>query len=126
MRNFDEEFEQDLSFTVGGESFEMRYVRPEILAAWDDEAESGSEDEKDDTNENALKIIDDRILLFLSTEEDRGRWTTLRAREKNAVPLSMVNEILKWMVEVQTARPTNPPLPLASGRGRTEPSSKAA
>lgn len=118
-RNFDEELGQDMSFTIGGETFGMRYVRPEVLALWEDEP-----DEEKSTD--ILKRQDARILQFLANDEDRERWTKLREREEDALPLVHLNELLRWMVEVQTARPTNPPSPLATGRGRTAASSKAA
>lgn len=118
-RNFDEELNQDLSFTIGGETFQMRYVRPEVLASWEDEPDS-------EKSAEILKRQDERIEQFLVSEENRERWRKLRAREDDALPLVHVTELLRWMVEVQTARPTNPPSPLVSGRGKTAPSSRAA
>lgn len=113
MKNFDAEIlEPDLSFQVGGEIFQMRYVRPEILAAWEDE----SIDEK---SEDLLKRQDQRIKDFLGTKEQGERWDALRAREENAIPMVQVNELLRWMVEVQTSRPTTPPSPSVTGRGKT-------
>lgn len=118
-RNFDEELNQDLAFTIGGESFQMRYVRPEVLASWEDEPD-------DEKSADVLKRQDARICEFLASEADRERWLKLRKREEEALPLVHLNELLRWMVEVQTARPTNPPSPLVPGRGSTRPSSKAA
>lgn len=118
-KNFDELLEQDLEFTIGGESFKMRYVRPEVLAAWEDET-------IDDKSEDLLKKQDERIMMFLAGgAEDHKRWMALRERDDNAVPMVQVNEVLKWMIEVQTSRPTNTPSPSASGRGRTAATSKA-
>jgi hypothetical protein len=119
MKNFDEEaLEPDLSFQVGGEVFQMRYVRPEVLAAWEDEA-------IEDKSEELLKRQDERILAFLSDKESRDRWVALREREDNAVPMVQVNELLRWMVEVQTSRPTTPPSPSATGPGKRGRSSGA-
>ena len=119
MKNFDTEvLVEDLSFQVGGETFTMRYVRPEVLAAWEDEdIETKSED--------LLKKQDERIKQFLGDEEQGVKWDKLRTREDNAVPMVQVNEILRWMVEVQTSRPTTPPSPSVPGRGRTARSSGA-
>ena len=36
-RDFDAELSEDLEFVVAGETFKMKYVRPEVLAAWEDE-----------------------------------------------------------------------------------------
>lgn len=119
MKNFDEEaLEQDLTFQVGGEVFQMRYVRPEVLAAWEDEA-------IDEKSEELLKRQDERILAFLSDKESRDRWVALREREENAVPMVQVNELLRWMVEVQTSRPTTPPSPSVAGPGKRGRSSGA-
>lgn len=112
VKNFDEEIQQDLTFQVGGEQFSMRYVRPEVLASWEDEDIEAKSDE-------LLKRQDIRIKEFLGDEAQRERWDKLREREENAVPMVQVNEILRWMVEVQTSRPTTPPSPSVPGRGRT-------
>ena len=118
-KDFDQDVEQDLSFTIGGETFKMRFVRPEVLAKWEDEP-------LEDKSEDVLKRQDARIIEFLDGEDSAERWTKLRERETNAVPLVKINELLRWMVEVQTSRPTNLPSPLVAGRGKTAPSSKVA
>lgn len=119
-RNFDDEMAQDLDFIVGGEAFTMRYVRPEVLAAWEDESEDDEE-----SSDKILKRQDERILAFLSSEEDRKRYVAMRERDENALPLVKINELLRWMVEVQTSRPTETPSPSANGPGRTAASSGA-
>ncbi len=118
-RDFDSERYEDLEFIVAGESFKMKYVRPEVLAAWEDEAAA-------DKSEDALKQMDARIKLFL--DDSNGaieRWDKLRTREDNPISMGQINEILLWMVEVQSGRPTSVPSPSASGRGKTAASSKA-
>lgn len=120
MKNFDEILDQDLEFQLGGEKFKMRFVRPEVLAAWEDEP-------IDEKSIDLLKKQDERIIMFLNGDDgSRDRYLALRAREDDAVPMVVVNELLTWMIEVQTARPTNTPSPSAVGRGRTAPTSKAA
>jgi hypothetical protein len=121
MRNFDAELlEDDLSFQIGGEVFKMRYVRPEVLASWGDELVDGI------SSEELLKRQDERIASFLDgTDDSRDRWMKLRAREDNAVPMVQVNELLNWMIEVQTSRPTTPPPPSVAGRGKSGRSSGA-
>lgn len=118
-KNFDSDFDQDLEFTIGGENFKMRFVRPEVLAAWDDEVDSEKSDD-------ALKRIDSRICAFLASDDDRDRWMKLRADEDAALPLAKINDLLTWMVEVQTSRPTIQPSPSVAGRGKTVVPSKAA
>lgn len=120
-RDFDQEFvAEDLSFTIGGETFKMRYARPEVLAAWEDE-------EIPDKSVDALALNDQRIKQFLDSSNGAGdRWDTLRDREENPVTMGQLNALLLWMVEVQSGRPTVPPSPSESGRGKTKLSSKAA
>lgn len=119
MKDFDAELDQDLSFTIQGKNFKMRYVRPEVLASWEDEPD-------DAKSEDVLKRQDQRVLQFLATEEDRKNWIAMREDEENALPLVKLNEVIRWMVEVQATRPTNPPSPLAAGRGKTAASLRAA
>jgi hypothetical protein len=118
-RNFDQDLSEDLEFIVGGETFKMKYVRPEVLASWEDEPVS-------DKSENALKQMDERIKMFLDNSNGAlERWDALRAREENPIAMGQINDILLWMVEVQSGRPTIPPSPSATGRGKTAASSKA-
>lgn len=110
MKNFD--VEKDLSFQVGGESFTMVVVRPEVLATWEDATipESALE---------ALKLIDERVGVMLGSNGQIEKWQALRARDENAVAMWQLQELLEWMVEVQSARPTESPAPSARGRGKT-------
>ena len=119
LRDFDQEFvAEDLEFKIGGESFKMAYVRPEVLAAWEDE-------DVPEKSADALVSTDTRIKMFLEPSNGAAeRWDALRAREENPVTMGQLNAVLLWMVEVQSGRPTEPPSPSASGRGRTERSSK--
>jgi hypothetical protein len=108
-----------MDFVIGGETFKMKYVRPEVLAAWEDE-------EVVQKSEDALKQMDERIKLFL--DDSNGaleRWDKLRARSDNPVSMGQINDLLLWMVEVQSGRPTIPPSPSVTGRGKTAASSKA-
>jgi len=120
-RDFDQEFvAEDLSFTIGGETFKMSYARPEVLAAWEDE-------DIPDKSVDALALNDARIKQFLDSSNGAGeRWDALRAREENPVTMGQINALLMWMVEVQAGRPTIPPSPSDSGPGKTKPSSKVA
>src|SRR5512146_1138813 len=104
MRDFDSEYLiDDREFKVGGEVFKWRYVRPEVIAAWEDEPVS-------DKSADALRSTDDRIKLFLDASNGAAeRWDALRAREDNPVTMGELNAILMWLVEVQTDRPTQPP-----------------
>lgn len=119
VKNFDDMLAQDREFTVGGETFHWRDVRPEVLTSFEP-SENGSADE------NATwRLMDDQILLFISPDE-HDRWRALRARDDRPVTIAQLNAILLWLMEEQTGRPTVQPSPSAPGRGRTAATSKAA
>ncbi len=136
MRNFDEILADDLSFEVGGETFTMVYVRPEVLAEYEDERaeelhrlrveakESGDEFYIPNDAADTLERLDRRIKSFLRPE-DHKRWDELRARTEKAVPYAALTEIERWMVETQSVRPTETPSPSGGGRGSTARSSSA-
>lgn len=120
MKNFDEMLAQDREFTVGGETFHWRDVRPEVLTSFEP-----SKNGKDDDENAAWRLMDDQILLFIAKDE-QARWTELRARDDNPVTIAQLNAILLWLMEEQTGRPTVPSSPSAPGRGRTAATSKDA
>lgn len=115
-QNFDEQFQDDMQFIVGGETFTMQWVRPEVLAQWEDE--EAAETEEPVSAQAAVERMDQRVMSFL-IPADRDRWKALRAREENAVPFSQLRTVVRWMVERQSERPTTAPSPSAGGRGRT-------
>lgn len=118
MKNFDDMLPQDREFTVGGETFHWRDVRPEVLTAFEP-SDNGSD-------ENATwRMMDDQILLFIAADE-HDRWKELRVRDDRPVTIAQLNAILLWLMEEQTGRPTVPSSPSAPGRGRTAATSKAA
>lgn len=116
-RNFDELLEDDLTFILGGETFHMVYVRPEVLAAWED-------DPSDEKAADALKRLDERIKLFLPADE-RDRYDAVRAREDRPISMSQIQALATWAVEVQSGRPTETPSRSAPGRGRPAATSGA-
>jgi hypothetical protein len=108
-------------FKVQDEVFTWRFVRPEeqtelagILLA---------EDRDNDPAQQWVRM-DRQIMLFLE-EEDHERWRTLRARSENPVTIGQLIDIVGWLVEVQSDRPTEQPSPSSPGRGKTAASSKA-
>lgn len=123
-KNFDELLQQDLTFIVRGETFRMEYVQPEVLAAWEDEESAQLESDEDEkkTAQASIDRLDERIASFLPDGE-KDRWKELRARKDGAVPFVQLREIVRWMVEVQSERPTETPSPSGAGRGRTARSS---
>jgi len=117
-RNFDELLQEDLTFILGGETFTMQYVRPEIMAAWEDEPDI-------ETAVETIEEADAKVKLFL-LPGDAKRYEELRAREDKPVTSQQLNELLRWMVEVQTGRPTRRASDLEPGPGSTEATSTDA
>lgn len=120
MKNFDDMLAKDREFTVGGETFHWRDVRPEVLTSFEP-----SENGKDDDENATWRMMDDQILLFIAKDE-HPRWRELRSRDDNPVTIAQLNAILLWLMEEQTGRPTVQPSPSAPGRGQTAATSKAA
>lgn len=117
-RNFDELLEADLTFTIGGETFTMQYVRPEVLAEWEDEP-------NDDTPAaEILARTTERMCLFL-VEGDRDRFRSLRERTEKPIASVQLNALVRWMIEVQSGRPTQTPSLSGDGSGSAAPGSQA-
>ena len=120
-RNFDEErAAQDLDFVIRGQKFSIQYVRPEVIAAFEDE-------EIPDKAVDAVAWTAEHIKLFLNDANGAtDRWDKVRGQEQNPVSLGEMNELLQWMIRVNSGLPTEPSAPSAPGRGRTAASSKGA
>lgn len=113
-RNFDEELPDDLTFTIAGETFTMQLASPSVLAHFED-AETLTK------AVDAIAFAQERILAFISPG-DKERFQALLTDEKISY-LAMTN-LQKWMLEVQTGRPTEPPTPSAPGRGSSAATSR--
>jgi hypothetical protein len=109
-RNFDEVLETNLVFTLRGEEFTLRDVRPEVIASWEDE-------DAPTTAAEGLAAIDVKIKTLLAPE-DVERYDALRAREDEPVNLRQLKALVEWIVEVQSDRPTEAPSPSDGGAGR--------
>jgi hypothetical protein len=118
VKNFDDLKAADRTFTVVGETFSWKDVRPEVLTSFEVSANG------DDANA-VWKMLDEQIMLFLP-EAEQEKWREVRLREEDPVTIAQLNAILTWLMEEQTGRPTVTPAPSDSGRGRTAASSKAA
>jgi hypothetical protein len=116
-KNFDDILTKEREFTVRGEKFTFKDASPEVLSSFEIIVNG------DDEN-SVWKSIDAQIVLFLE-EKDHERWYALRAREDEPVTIKQLNAVLRWLMEEQTGRPTQPPSTSGSGRGKTEASSKA-
>lgn len=128
MSNNIDELSHDMTFTIGGETFEVVNVHPDVLKALDELPTAT-------TDEEILKQLDQRIETFLAGTSTNGsravpeqvkRWRKLRARKVDPVPAWKIIEFDQRLVETQTRRPTEQPSPSAPGRGQTAASSGAA
>lgn len=125
MPNLDE-FSHDMSFTIGGETFIVHDVVPEILMEMEnaDVEESGKEG---DERKTPLERVDEQILMFLNGDQEQvARYKALRERTESPVPLWKLLAFRNSLWETQSDRPTNPPAPSAAGRGKTARSSEGA
>ncbi len=113
-KNFDEMLPSDREFTVGGETFHWRFQAPEVLEQF-----------SESTTLEGFPLLDAQILLFI-VEEEHEKYRALRARKENPIPGGIIIAMITWLVEQQSEFPTVQPSPLASGRGKTAPTSKAA
>lgn len=125
MPNLDE-LSHDMTFTVGGETFVVHDVPPEILMAMENADEE--ESEKDPSEQKTpLERVDEQILMFLNGDQDQvNRYRALRERKEDPVPLWKLLAFRTALWETQSDRPTNPPSPSAAGRGKTVRSSEGA
>lgn len=125
MPNLDE-LSHDMSFTIGGETFIVHDIAPEILMAMEDaDAEESAKDPEE--RKTPLERVDEQILMFLNGDEEQvTKYKALRARESDPVPLWKLLAFRSALWETQSDRPTNQPSPSVAGRGRTARSSEAA
>lgn len=110
-KNFDEKRAaraafQDRDFILGGEQFTIRAsVRPEALIKYE------SLDASDDIA-TTLATIDGLIIAFLEPGpggDAHNRYKAVREREDDPISVEDLQELVEWMMEVYTARPTVPP-----------------
>ena len=122
MPNLDE-LSHDMDFTIGGETFKVHDVAPDVLLAMEQTQEAEAEEgEEKPEQKPILERLDEQILVFLEGDEDAvGRWKSLRARTgKEAVPLWKILEFRNMLWETQSGRPTETPSSASdAGRGRT-------
>jgi hypothetical protein len=138
-KNFDELLIEDRVFVVSGEEFEWVTKHWSVLSELIDEgvasAQNGAEkkDEPETTLVGTMENEAKEISKYLDPK-DHERWFALvndKERE-NPVTFVQLNAIGQWLVEQQTARPTEPGMTgttspgSSAGRGRRAPSSAAA
>lgn len=118
QREFSKELVEDRDFEIGREVFTWCYPHWEEAAGLFDEemapTENGGAGEfsfKADT-EMAIK----RVPMFLPAE-DAKRWQALVKRREEPVPRHQIVQLYRWLVQVTSGLPTNPPSESDSGGG---------
>lgn len=109
MKNFDTEreerklSEEERTFVLGGETFVAKAsVRPEALSQWDGITQEMSVSQ-------ILEATDATVLALIENRDDaHNRYTAIRARDEDPIAVDDLVEVGKWLVEVQTGRPTEP------------------
>jgi hypothetical protein len=121
MPNLDE-LSHDMSFIIGGETFTVHDVSPDVLMTMERDEEGEAAEDK-----GAMERVDEQIVMFLNGDQEQvARYKALRARDVNPVPLWKILEFRRLLWETQSNRPTEQPSASAVGRGRTAPTSGAA
>lgn len=136
MPNIDE-LSHDMTFTIGGETFVIHDVSPDVLMTTEaEESQDGGEGEGEGEEgaregKSSMERIDEQILLFLNGDDGAvARWKALRARKQGdtpgPVPLWKILEFRRLLWETQSDRPTTPPSTSVAGRGKSAPTSTVA
>jgi hypothetical protein len=119
-RKREQQSRDERAMILGGETFYAKAsVRPEVLTQFSDI--------NDETPmKEVLRITDDTILALLeSVDHTEERYRKIRESEDDVVNLEDLLEVAKWLVEVQTGRPTELPS-ASSGSPETPPSGTAS
>lgn len=121
MKNFDATRKhknipvEDRIFVIGGQEFVAKEeVHPSVLVAFDrlDDANVGT----------TLDVIDDTILAMIDASNDPSapeRYREVRANLDDPITLETMVELARWLVEIQTGRPTGPTSVSEPGRTPT-------
>lgn len=119
VKNFDEQRalrgKGNRKFQIGGEVFTRRSsVRPEAVAGWEEIGKRGSEM----GSEEVLETMDQVICNLIEPgpqNRDHKKWRKIRSREEDPITLDDMIELITWITEDMTGRPTQ----------QSEPSSEA-
>lgn len=131
-KNFDEEVRaerltRDRTFVIGGETFAyLADFTPEQFS--EIVAEYVAMDTSTVPHGKATSIVDEAIAGFLADDDNRERWAALRSRngggdievaEELAVTAYDMRQVLLYLIQEQTGRPTEAPSRSGNGREST-------
>lgn len=96
--------EDERTFILGGETFVAKDgVHPSALAAYDAITEAAGV-------MATLATVDDLILAMIEDRDNaHARYRVIRDNTENVISVEDLLELVKWLVELQTGRPTGQP-----------------
>ena len=127
QREFSKELAEDRQFEIGGELFEYRYPHwTETAELFDEEVTPVNGDGPQEFSFMAdTELAIKRIPLFLETKNDsHKRFKALVARKTDPVPRHQIVQLYRWLLQVTSGLPTNPPSDSESGGGDSAGSSE--
>jgi hypothetical protein len=109
--------EEDRTFTFGGEVFVAKTaVGRWVFKAYDRIAQNTSVGE-------TLEIVDECVLMMIEDRDDAAaRYHRVCENQDDPITTDDLMDLVKWLMEVHTDRPTGQPSASASGPTRTPPS----
>jgi hypothetical protein len=137
VRQFSKELipEGEREFEIGGTVFTWEYPHYELTdRILDEDLEQSKElsDEGTAPSMNGFSYKGDtakaieRIKLFLPDAAQKKSFDDVLKRKKNPVPKWQIIDLYRWLIEVASRRPTEPPSASSPTGGATEPSSAEA
>jgi len=125
QREFSKELAEDREFEIGGELFRFRYPHWEETALLFDEEVNPADTNGDFSFKADTEVALKRIPIFLDPANDsHKRFKTLVARKSDPVPRHQFVQLYRWLLQVTSGLPTNPPSDSASGGGDSDTSSQ--
>lgn len=127
QREFSKELAEDRQFEIGGELFEFRYPHwSETAELFDEEVAplTNGKPEEEFSFKTDTEVAIKRIPIFLDPAKDsHKRFKTLVARKADPVPRHQIVQLYRWLLQVTSGLPTNPPSESDSGGGNSGTSS---
>lgn len=117
MKNFDADRNDGLTvaertFTIRGEKFVAKVaVKPEVLAKWD-------EMPPDAKVIDYTATFDSLVVAMIEPHDDAlARWQRVREQEDDPVSFEELGDVVRWLVEATSGRPTGLPSGSSDGPG---------
>lgn|SRR5512145_355391 len=125
QREFSKELAEDRDFEIGREVFTWRYPHwKETAALFDQEVTPNGDGDFSFQADTELAIK--RIPMFLEGgPAAKKRWEALVNRKEDPVPRHQIVQLYRWLLQVTSGLPTNPPSASDAGGGSTDTSSPA-